>query len=1015
MSPHPSGKAAALPGGGRRPASPSRVRPPHANGAPGAHQATIDAAAYDPCAHLNQIFPTAKLLLDLPQVANALASHRLELQQRLETRMEQFRETSTTADGQPLPVRLQLVQDVALLVTKIQLTQTRLTETATRIDKMTSKIKQLDDVKKRLMLTMNVLKRLQMLAVSYGQLEQVVKEHAQLAGDDSGTVPLDYRGVYHTLDATLLLMEYFRPYKLIDSIAHLLKQIDGLKHTIILQVFVDFDHVLVKTRRKLLEPTVDTLYHACLVLELVDAQLVPNHHTYRGKLIDWYTSLQLKDILEIFKPLDEAGLLENLTRRFMYFRRILVDTHYGAQHDRLFPATWHVGFRLAQEFVDTTCRDVKQVLASSASTKHVDLLLTLLQELMAFEKYLMDYFSHKRVAEGVPEVAAEGEDPEVVPPPVTNLKLLSVFEPYLQLWVQLQEPLLSSKFNEFLAAPKDPKAQHHRERVASPAANGSTANGSAAAGVPDKVPHVIPSLAELFRVYKHLLTQLERFNIKLFQFFVDLQQLFRKYLSRYLNEVLVPVLPTTVQVLMDQQSLYYLTLVLNTAEYCISTMDQLEERLLKLGEQQLQAIHQELLEDDIATRAAVILFDDIKGFYTGFMGKTISMVLEHVDQLLDLSWREMLNNPQWRPLGSHKTETGGGEYDGAPPDVLRYATNIAKTLEQECREILPLVIREVYVGTVCDRMCEHVVKRFLQQVVRLKPINVEMGEQLMLDLHYLKDAMALLPKYRSRDFGAKGTGGLVPLRVGTPLVDAELDSEFGGDSSDGGPSAAARAAASRKDARFREHVNRMVSAVNLVLKLTVAPIVEGEEETFINTYFLLIKDQSDGNFAKVLDLKGILPNVLVNIKLTKQRYQFMMETFARFKRENAKYLNENMAGGGSHTALQQLDMQPPRLEPQANNTRRLADLFSQSLSLTAIPLPWGGGLLAVLPLPVQQPTMSPDANSFEQSLGNIQQAMAETHKKNMMGLEKNFKEIEGNVSRVGEGFRNFGSRLFNRD
>lgn len=58
-------------------------------------------------------------------------------------------------------------------------------------------------------------------------------------------------------------------------------------------------------------------------------------------LLDWYCTTQLRDYRRIFRPSDEAGQLDNLSRRFAFFRRIL--KHVTEEvHGSVFPANWNV-------------------------------------------------------------------------------------------------------------------------------------------------------------------------------------------------------------------------------------------------------------------------------------------------------------------------------------------------------------------------------------------------------------------------------------------------------------------------------------------------------------------------------------------------------------------------------------------------------------------------------------------------------------------------------------------------
>lgn len=84
---------------------------------------------------------------------------------------------------------------------------------------------------------------------------------------------------------------------------------------------------------------------ACLVVDVLGAD-------FRSHLIDRYVALELKEYRRIFRSTDEAGQLDNISRRFAWFRRLL-HTH-EIEQGRVFPAEWRVGWFLLTKFVAIT-------------------------------------------------------------------------------------------------------------------------------------------------------------------------------------------------------------------------------------------------------------------------------------------------------------------------------------------------------------------------------------------------------------------------------------------------------------------------------------------------------------------------------------------------------------------------------------------------------------------------------------------------------------------------------------
>ena len=61
-------------------------------------------------------------------------------------------------------------------------------------------------------------------------------------------------------------------------------------------------------------------------------------------LIERFVALELKEYRRIFRTNDEAGQLDNISRRFAWFRRLL--QNHEIEHGRVFPSGWRVSWHL---------------------------------------------------------------------------------------------------------------------------------------------------------------------------------------------------------------------------------------------------------------------------------------------------------------------------------------------------------------------------------------------------------------------------------------------------------------------------------------------------------------------------------------------------------------------------------------------------------------------------------------------------------------------------------------------
>ena len=93
------------------------------------------------------------------------------------------------------------------------------------------------------------------------------------------------------------------------------------------------------------QPKSSLISDACSVVDVIGTD-------FRSHLIDRYVAMELKEYRRIFRTTDEAGQLDNISRRFAWFRRLL-HTH-EIEQGRVFPAEWRVGWHLLAKFADIT-------------------------------------------------------------------------------------------------------------------------------------------------------------------------------------------------------------------------------------------------------------------------------------------------------------------------------------------------------------------------------------------------------------------------------------------------------------------------------------------------------------------------------------------------------------------------------------------------------------------------------------------------------------------------------------
>ncbi|VEU21444.1 DEKNAAC102296 [Brettanomyces naardenensis] len=639
----------------------------------------IETASYDPLKDVMDLFCDPGCLAELDKLMAYTNSYKLEIEKDIIQRRHDY--NSRLAEGEKPVAELEgLDTQLDHLTENFNSTKTLAEDTGSTINKMTANIKNLDNCKRNLTLSMTILKRLQMLVMAYDSLKSLVD------GGEGDT--RDYTEVKGLLSAVLELMQHFQNYKSIDEINTLNKKIGSLKNKVIDEIFKDFESELSGELKNA------TLSDACGILDMFGK-------AYRDKLTKWYISALLKEITDIFKSSEEAGSLENLNRRYIFFQRIL--TNFESEHSKMFPRDWKMPILLSRTFCELTNKDLKEVTGKDTrlTGPHVDtnLLLTALAQTLDFELYLNQKFKM---------YSDFGDDSTYT----FDRSISDVFEPYLNVWIDHQGTLIEKKFVDYL----NPSNLYRKSGIAET----DQPEGRTKPETDSEAINVLESAADLFRTYRQMLGQLAKLTHG--RPLVRLCRMFSKYLIEYETRVLEPMVPDLKQLSSanakeQSEIIDIVCLVLNTADYCSSTTTQLELKMTSLL--------------DPAELAKDIDFSNAKGTYLALVTRCMTTAYSKIDSDLQYSWREMANN-NWRML---KEVTGES----------RHLTSIKSTLNEDCELVFSNFNKTFYVRNFIDKLVEMVVEDMTLNIIRLQPISEVMAEQFVLDLQTLNGFFLDLP------------------------------------------------------------------------------------------------------------------------------------------------------------------------------------------------------------------------------------------------------------------------------
>ncbi|KAK6351884.1 Vacuolar protein sorting-associated protein 53 [Orbilia javanica] len=614
----------------------------------------LDSADYDPVSHLNTIFTTPGSLSSLPAISTSLDNHIGTLSENIRTLVA----NQAISDASSVTRVAHAKADLDELFKNIETVRGRAIATEQAITAMTADIKRLDATKRNLTVSMTALKRLQMLTTAFEQLKAQCKLR-------------QYRDCAQLLQAVLQLMAHFKSYRSIDQIATLSRNIAELQSLLLEQVCEDFELTFTKdevsVRRAMLS-------EGCEVMDAVG-------DSARTRLVNWYCNTQLREYRQIFRGSEEAGSLDNISRRYLWLKRIL--KAYDEEHVYIFPAAWKVNEILARTFCDNTREDfkgtlVKTMRADGGKSLDVNLLLRCLQETLDFEQFLEKRFAaDSRVS--IDTISSREEKPLIFGKAISE-----AFEPYLSLWVDSQEKTLAGLIPVFKQQPiRLPDEEFNTSAV-------------------------LPSSIELFQFYKVTFAQCAKLSAgaKLY----DLTGIFAKFLDSYSDNVLLYHLPDKPGAALPNDET--VITILNTADYCHALTSQLEERIKgRIDEEYRNKVNLEKQQDTFMSVVSI----------------AIRALTKKVEAELEPIWREMRNTP-WSKL-----ETVG--------DTSTYVGELVRVIKEEAKKVLVLIVKEQYKRAFCDRLVEGVANSILGNLMGCKPISEVGGEQMLLDVYSVKKCL----------------------------------------------------------------------------------------------------------------------------------------------------------------------------------------------------------------------------------------------------------------------------------
>ncbi|KAJ8667632.1 hypothetical protein QAD02_009295 [Eretmocerus hayati] len=664
----------------------------------------LDQPDFDPTDYINTLFPNEQSLANVDERINKM---KLEMSHNDRVIRNIVRNQSIYAqEGRDALKQAQI--SMKNLFAQMREIKSMAEQSEETVKEITRDIKQLDFAKKNLTQSITCLNHLHMLVERVETLKDLTRKK-------------QYGEVIPPLEATMEVLKYFDDFMDIPQVKELADQVQQIHLELAKQITADFKEAF--SGQNLTH--FPKLAKGCQVLSFLDPKVK-------------------KDLLSWFKHLLDF------------------EEKFGS----IFPLEWEVSERIAVQFCHKTREDLSKLMHKRTSEIDVKLLLYAIQKTANFENLLAKRFTgitledSKRQDKKFEQVASAGaaatatvtsvlsdnvpgnpfeesssrvDSDKPVTSPFANL-IGRCFESYLYIYIESLDRNLAELIEKFVADCKahPPGAQAH---------DGAEGPSS-----------VLSSCADLFVFYKKCMIQCTQLSSGAIM--VSLAETFQKYLREYAMKILQNNLPkiggasigssvssitrdfrdlSTSGLIQNFQSflkegevsryskeeLLRICCILTTAEYCLETTQQLEEKLK--------------LKTDIIYADKINLSQE-QDIFHGVISNCIQLLAQDLEVACEPALNAMIKL-QWSSL-----ETVGDQsmYVSTIINVLRQSIPPLRDLLSSCRK---------YFTQLCIKFASSFIPKLTQQIFKCKPLGAVGAEQLLLDVHMLKTALFDLPSF----------------------------------------------------------------------------------------------------------------------------------------------------------------------------------------------------------------------------------------------------------------------------
>ncbi|XP_065201142.1 vacuolar protein sorting-associated protein 53 homolog [Planococcus citri] len=700
---------------------------------------TLDVADFNPIDYINSIFPTEQSLSNIDQVISNMETKVYNIDTEIRNVVRQ--QTNMGQDGRSALLDAQKV--INQLLIQIREIKCKAESSEEMVREITQDIKQLDCAKRNLTTAITTLNHLHMLVAGVDSLKNLIKNR-------------QYREIVMPLQGITEVIKHFSNFKDISQINQLSAEVREIQISLAEQITADFRNAFSGSNTK--NFVLDwQLAEACLVVSILDPKV-------KKDLLKWFIDLQLSEYVHLFHEAEDVAWIDKLDRRYAWFKKHLlnIEDKFGA----MFPADWELSEQITVEFCSITRSELSRIMGKRKNEIDVKLLLFAIQRTKNFENLLSRRFSgitllseekkqqylqsgsqnqsnskldFNSETDSLQETADSGntqKESEMEMESPFNGIIGQCFFPHLYVYINSVDRNLFELIERFAT---DTKAELDREDA--------TCETSPAI--------VLSSSADLFLFYKKSLVQCKELSNQ--QPMLSLANTFQKYLREYATKILqnnlpklgnmAPSLSASVTSITRElrdfsaaglirdfsfrtqsdtskyttQELSRICCILSTAEYCLETTQQLEEKLKE--------------KIDVTLREKINMSQEQDIFHN-----IISTCIQFLVQDLEIACEPALTamtKIQWQNLESVGDQSS---YVNAIVAHLKSVVPLVRTKLSSSRK---------YFTQFCIKFANSFIPKFIQHIHKCKLSTVG-AEQLLLDTHSLKIVLQKLPSIDSQ-------------------------------------------------------------------------------------------------------------------------------------------------------------------------------------------------------------------------------------------------------------------------